>query len=241
MTFRQALPSRDNNERNGLSLPVFMNMPLVFPSGSFATIKIDQAPIGFHVSDHGFAYRELEQIGAERSFAKTADAIINAEQLERNRRAIFVTCAPEELDRAIMDVAAASWRVVDRIYSRLHEAEELELEEELKERLAHLFGDKNVSKNPTLTGVSSTTWPMTAVVKKGSHDTVFQAVSSNANSIFRTSAAFRDLILLEKPPVLVAVVRDKPSLGPKQTIITQAGGKVIQEDQPDNVFLRVAA
>jgi hypothetical protein len=45
---------------------VFVNLPLFFPSGAAATVKIEPVSGGYRVSDNGFAYRELESIGAER-------------------------------------------------------------------------------------------------------------------------------------------------------------------------------
>jgi hypothetical protein len=35
-------------------------MPLLYPDGSFVTLKLDQAHGGIRVSDNGFAFRELE-------------------------------------------------------------------------------------------------------------------------------------------------------------------------------------
>lgn len=224
-----------------LSDTVYVSLPLIFPGGTIVTVRIDPAPGGFRVSDSGFAYRELEEIGAERSFAKTADKIIEIQNVLRNKRAIYADVSAEQIERAICDVSTAAWRVVDQIYSRLSEEDVEELEEHLQERLEAIFGALNVRKEPKLIGVSSTQWPMTATVKQGPKITVFQVVGDHANSIYRTSAAFRDLTLLDHPPSLVAVVRDKAALGPKQSFLTQAGGKVIQEDQPDATFLKVAA
>ena len=50
----------------------FINLPIAYTSGTFVTVKIARVRDGVRVSDGGFAYRELESIGAERSFSKTA-------------------------------------------------------------------------------------------------------------------------------------------------------------------------
>ena len=65
-------------------------------------------PVGFRVSDAGFTYRELEAIGAERSFPRVAKAAAERESVAKNRRVIFVDVSAEDLTRAICDVAAAS-------------------------------------------------------------------------------------------------------------------------------------
>jgi hypothetical protein len=220
---------------------VFVSVPLIFPSGTVVTVRIDPAPGGFRVSDNGFAYREIEAIGAERSFAKTVDKIVKAEDITRNKRVIYVDVPNEQIERAIFDVSAASWRVVDRIYSFLNEEDVTEMIEHLQGRLETLFGAQNVENQPTLVGASTISWPVTATVKHEPKITVFHVVSNHSSSVFRASAAFRDLSLLDHPPSLIAVVRNKPELGPKQSLLTQARGKVIQEDQPDDVYRRVAA
>jgi hypothetical protein len=93
-----------------------------------------------------------------------------------------------------------AWKVVDRIYANLVEPDVSDLEERIQARLERLFGAPSVEKEPSLIGVSSTPWPMTAVVRAHGKITVFQAVGSHANSIYRTSAAFRDLALLDRAP-----------------------------------------
>jgi hypothetical protein len=58
--------------------------------------------------------------------------------------------------------------------------------------------------------------------------------------LFKTSAAFHDLGLPEKPPNLVSVVRSKLALGSKFNILAQAG-KVIEKEQADEVYWQAAA
>src|SRR5215469_16511632 len=87
----------------------FISLPLIYPSGAFVTVKVDQSKGGFLVSDNGFAYREVEALGAQRSFSKTAQTIAGYDQLSVGKRVIFVEGASEtELVRAVCDVAKAS-------------------------------------------------------------------------------------------------------------------------------------
>ena len=220
---------------------VYISLPLFFPSGTPVSVRVDRAPIGFRVSDNGFAYRELESVGAERSFWGMADAVIAEDGVERGKRSIFVEVFPEQLERAICDIGAIAWKVVDRIYENLAEPDVSDLEGRIQTRLEKLFGSQKVEMEPSLVGVSSTSWPMTAAVKSHGRLTVFQAVGAHANSIYRTSAAFRDLALLDRAPTLIAVVKSKAELGAKQSFLTQAGGRIIQADQSDETILRLAA
>ena len=81
---------------------------------------------------------------------------------------------------------------------------------------------------------------MTAVVTFMASTTAFQAVGNHANSVFRTDAAFDDLAALDVPPKLVAVVKDKKALGTRLALLDRAG-RVIDEEQPDDVYRRAAA
>ena len=54
----------------------FVRLPLVYPGGSLVTVKID--PLGanrYRVSDAGFGFREIEEIGAQRSYARVAGSV----------------------------------------------------------------------------------------------------------------------------------------------------------------------
>ncbi len=218
----------------------YVTLPLAYPSGTLVTVKIDPVPNGLRVSDNGVAYREVESIGAQRSFARRAPIIAEEASLETNRRAIFADIPPEQLTAAIIDVAAASKLIADQIYSRVSESEEAEISGHLHERLIAIFGASHFVADAKLKGSSTNEWEMSAVVHLPNREVVFQAVSGHANSVFRTSTAFHDLGALMKPPTLVAVVRNKQALGPKYSMLAQAG-RVIEDSQPDDVFLKAAA
>ena len=42
----------------------FISLPMVYPSGSFVTVRMTHISGGIRVSDSGFAYREAESFGA---------------------------------------------------------------------------------------------------------------------------------------------------------------------------------
>lgn len=218
----------------------YVNLPLIYPSGSFATVRVRRTTQGFRVDDGGFAYRELESIGAERSFGRTAPKIAAASDVEANRRALFADSSADELQRAICDVAIASWNVADKVFAKAAEQEENEIAEYLRERLSRIFGSGHLEPAQTITGPSTQEWEVSAIIRLKGTQTVFQAVSNHANSVYRTSAAFHDLAALPKPPHLVSVVKDKQALGPKLVLLSQAG-RVIETEQSDDVYLSAAA
>lgn len=218
----------------------FLNLPLLYPDGSFVTVKLDRSPSGIRVSDNGFAYRELEAIGASRSFAKTAAHVAEALAVQVGRRSVHVDVPSEQLVRAICDVSLASWQIADRVYARVADADEAEIEDHLRDRLPKVFGPALKATDQKIRGPSTTEWEVSAIVERAGKTTVFHAVANHANSVFKTSAAFHDLGLLEKPPNLVSVVRSKLALGSKFNILAQAG-RVIEEEQPDEVYWQAAA
>lgn len=219
---------------------VYVSLPLIFPGGSMATVRVTPAPDGFRIDDGGFAYRELEAVGAERSFPKTAAKIVEREDLELNRRAIFITVDEEGLSRAICDVAMASHAVAEQVFRKLAEHEEEEIEDYLHARLTAIFGEQSVQSTHSIKGFSTIDWDVSAVLNVNAHMAVFQAVGNHATSVYRTRAAFGDLAELPSPPRLVAVVKDKSTLGPKLTLLSQTG-RVIESGQGDDVYERAAA
>ncbi len=178
----------------------FVNFPMLYPDGSFVTVRIDQAPGGLRVSDHGFAYREADDVGFARSFKRTANKIAEGTSVSVGDRIIFAIATPDQLHRAICEVAEVSWKVAEFICLRAFDEDEEVLSDELNERLVRVFGEPNVSGETQILGASTTEWNVSSVVNAGGHRAVFQAVSPYANSIYKASTAFRDLAALDTPP-----------------------------------------
>ncbi len=218
----------------------YVNLPVFMPSGAPATVRIRVTATGFEIDDGGYAYRELEAVGAERSFPKEAEKAAKEEELETDRRRIFVNVPEGHLTRAICDVGLASRNVAANVFARLSDEDEAEIENYLQERLAAVFNGAKIAPDEKLKGASTKAWEMSVVVHLASGLVVFQAVSTHANSINRASTAFHDLAELPNPPTRVAVVKDKAALGVNINLLSQAG-RVIQSDQPDADYRQAAA
>lgn len=219
----------------------FVNLPLIFPDGSQVTVKLDPMADGVRVSDNGFAYRILENIGAHRSFPRAARTVAETEELSVTTRTIQVDVPVHAVARAICDVGVASWNVVDRVFSRIGDQESEEIEDHLRARLAAIFAERFIPDAHHLRGFSTTDWEVSAVIKDGPSLVVFQAVANHPNSLNRTTASFLDFASLDNAPRLVAVVKDMAAIGPKLALLGQTGGKVIEEAQSDEAYLRAAA
>lgn len=240
------LAAVENSTRDLLRLrqwgdTVFVNMPLVMPSGSFATVRVTPHRNGFYVDDGGFAYREAECVGYERSFHRTAGKIAETAEIDATARTIGVSADESNLGRAICDVATASWRIADRIFERITDEDEEELADLLRARVKRIFGASHVSDDEEIVGSSANSWKVSAIVKANGHPAIFQVVGQKITSIYRASTLFRDLADIPSQPKRVAVVKDKKSLGSGIALISQSGGYVLQSDQSDEAYLRVAA
>ena len=221
----------------------FVRVPLIYPSGSGVAVRVDQLDGGtFRVSDNGIAFQELKAIGAARSFPKTAAAVTNDIGVQQNSRSVFVDAPAGQLYRAIADVAMASWQVVDRVYARMRDEDEVEIVEHLTERLIGIFGHPAVqTEGAAIVGASTIKWPVTATVVLGGKMTAFQAVGSHPKSVWRANAAFDDLAALQSPPRLVGVVRSKRDLGPRLTLLSRSGARIIEDGQSDADYRTAAA
>ena len=142
----------------------FVNLPIFMPNGAPATVRIRMVADGFEVDDAGYAYRELEAVGADRSFPRVAAKVAKAEELDTDRRRIFVTVPNAELTRAICDVGLASRNVVAEVFSRLVDEDVAEVESYLQERLVAVFGKTKVITDEDITGASAKSWGVSAIV-----------------------------------------------------------------------------
>ena len=216
----------------------FVNMPLVYPSGAFVTVRLTHVPGGVRVSDSGFAYREIESFGAGRSFSKTAQTVADDYEISLGKRTVFEDVPEHEVERAILDVSAASHAIASRIVSRANAEAEATISDELHERLDRLFPQTTYDEK--IVGSSSTEWEVSAISRLDGQSAIFQIVTNYPVSVFRTSTAFHDIAALDHPPRLVAVVGSKKEMGKNYSILAQAG-RVIEISQPDQVFERAVA
>lgn len=218
----------------------FVSLPLIGPDGSSVTVRVVADMFGFRVDDAGATHRDLKRLGLHRSFHKTATAVIGEDDVSIEDEAIVSYAKAADLALAIGDVGCVAWETTRRIYARLDDAGEEEMAESLRLRLAAIFGS-SLDDKQQINGLSTTLWKVSAILEVDGHLAVFQAVTDNANSVYRASAAFHDLASLPKPPSLVAVVKNKAALGPKLAILSQTDARIIEEGQSDDHYKRAAA
>lgn len=218
----------------------FVSLPIFYPSGTAVTVKIEKARDGFRVSDSGLAYREIEQVGAERYFVSNAKVFAEEIDAEADKRSLVLMASPAELAGAMADIASASARMAHKIMAKVGNRGEAEISDHLYERLKVVFGAPRVERAIKIVGPSTKEWEADAIVHLDGRQAVFQAVPNHHASIYSTSAMFHDLALKEHPPVTISVVRNKSELGAFLGILSQAG-HVIEEGQADQTYERAAA
>ncbi len=219
---------------------IFLNLPMLYPDGSFVTVKIEMMEDSIKVSDAGFAYREVEDLDASKSFRRTAEKIADEAGVVVGDRSIFTETNAVQLERAIYDVASTSWRVARVISERVFEEDDFELSDALSARLKFVFGAEKVAEGERVLGHSTTEWPVSALVTIDGRKAVFQVVSEHPNSVYRTSTAFHDIAEAGRDLRLVAFVRSKAALGAKKLALLSPG-RVLEEGQADDFFRRAAA
>lgn len=222
-------------------LSSYINLPLVYPSGSNVTVKIDLVEHGVRVSDSGFCFREIERLGGERSFKRTARPFAHESQVEVGSRTIFVDVPVEQAASAVADVGLVSWRTAEKICTRLLSDNEDEVADILRQRLDAVFGPDRVKSGKEIAGSSSWKWKVSAVVETDGDTAVFQAISPSGQSINKASTAFFDFAGLDRPPKLVGVVADKRAFGPRLGIISRIGAKILEAGDSDESYRKKVA
>ncbi len=95
------------------------------------------------------------------------------------------------LERAVQDVAEASWRVADRISQKMLSDDDEVLSEALAGRLAKIFGQDSIEPDASgIIGASTNHWSLSAIVRIQSKISAFQAVSNHPASIYKAIDGF---------------------------------------------------
>lgn len=218
----------------------YVNLPLFYPSGGAVTIVIGRAEGGFRVSDGGFAYRELEMIGAEHMFGRNAESFATAIEAKHDKRQLYMIANVDQLVGAIAEIGSASARLAHKVADKVTARNEAEIAAALYDRLVKVFGPARVEPEAKLVGASTKEWDLSALVRLDDRMIAFEAVANHHSSVYSATTMFHDLALLERQPVRVAVVRDKKAMGAYLGMLSQAA-HVIQDNQPDQTFEQVAA
>lgn len=219
---------------------VFVTFPLFYPSGASVTLAISVNKELFKVTDLGLAYHEIDLVGGDKLFSRHAKHVSEKTGVLIAGDLVYSICSIDELSSTISDVAAASHEIARGVIERIKKGQENEIYTNLNRRLRTLFGANKVETEKSLLGFSTNEWHVSALVHLDGREAVFDVVSNHHASVFTCSTKFNDLKLLDTPPKMVAVVRDKAAMGAYYNILAQAGN-VIQDNAADEAIRRAAA
>lgn len=218
----------------------FISLPVLYPSGSMAVIRIDPHRDGrYLVSDMGLGFEEADLMGAGRLFAHAAPTVAVRAGVHFDRQSFSLGVRRDQLVGAVSVVAACSQEAVQLAAFRLDEKKKADAADRLCERLYRLFTPANVERGASIVGASNTAWTVTALVHADGHRAVYEPVSEHPNSVASVLTKFVDLNQLDHPPARIAVVRNKEMLGTRLALIATAGN-VVEEGVSDQILGRLA-
>jgi hypothetical protein len=219
---------------------VLIKTPLLYPSNSTVMVRIDSLDGRFFVSDMAQALQEAEMMGAPRTFRHHAPIIAQNAGIGFDHQAFFVAEAKEDqLVGAVMAVANCSSEAATIVAHKLAEKKNDDYIDRLYDRLSNVFGAAAVAKEVEIRGASATAWPIAAQVDVRGHVSLFDYVSAHPNSIASAVTKFGDIAQLPLAPERIAVVKDKPALGTRLTVLARTAN-VIEFGVSDATIRRLA-
>ncbi len=219
----------------------FIRTPVLFPSGATVVVVIEDEGGGrYRLSDFGQGRDEAELLGIAGAYRHQAQEVARLSGVTLEGNALVLPgVLTTQLVAATMTVANAAARALERAALRAAPRPREDTIDRLVNRLVTLFPKAQVKRGEELRGASTHAWQVDAVVTTDHHRAVFDVVTANPASVVWASAKFHDFARLEEPPMRVAVVHRKTSLGDLLAVLSQAA-RVVEEDAPDKTLARAA-
>jgi hypothetical protein len=220
----------------------FIRTAVLFPSGSTVVVVIhDEGGGKFRISDLGQGLEEADMLGISPAFRSQATEVAARTGIVFDGHAFLLTGAvADQLVGAVMAVANASSRALERAMVGSENRRSGAAVEKLVARLTHIFPRAVVAREVKFRGDSTHAWDFDATVTTKSGRAVFDIVTPHPTSIAFAATKFQDLARLDDAPARFAIVRRKASFGDLLVVIAQAA-QVMEDDAPDSVFKRALA
>jgi hypothetical protein len=217
----------------------FVTTPLMYASGGYVVVRLEQNGDNFFVSDFGAGYEEALLMGGDAIYRRLAKGIAESAGVGFDNSAFFVlTAHREQLVGAIAAIANASQEAVSVTAIKVAERRQKDNTELLIDRLRSVFEPRFVARDVELVGASNTKWHLTSVVTVQERKLAFESVGQHPNSVIYAAAKFGDLARLQDAPGRVAVVSDKKALGTYLGVLSHSAN-VIEQKVSDQVYKRL--
>ena len=211
-----------------------IEMPLVMPSGSVATVTVwpeDSSGETFMVTDDGASLFEVVS-GAfnENLFARVAKELSARYGATFDGGAmLYLRVSSGRLRGAIIAMANLMKEVVGETIHRSINQKAREIDLELWDKLERTFAGYQVERRAHLSGESTATYEFSAVLKTEKGLVAFDTFNAQGNSINSVYVKMADIGRSEAPPKGIAVTRRMADIGPKLNLITSVA-QVVEID-----------
>ncbi|NKM69198.1 hypothetical protein [Rhizobium laguerreae] len=211
-----------------VSRGIVVTTPVLFPSGAHVTVLISFTGDRCLVTDDGAAYSEADMMGAGDIFRRAARSIAEDAGLRFNNFEIFEADARvDTLPGMIAIVADAAKRSMHVTAERLARKIDFDLKTSIVDRLIDVFGAKRVTVDASISGASTHSWTVDALVSTDSNQIAIEAVSPAPISVSSAYMKLDDIRRLESAPRTVAALKGKSSFGADQLLILGRTSKLI--------------
>ena len=222
-----------------ISGATYVTTPLMYSSGSYVVVRVEQAADEYFVSDFGAGHEEAQLINGEHIFRKVSAGVAEANGVGFDSYAFFVLkVSAAQLPGAIATIANSSQEAVNITAMKVSERKHKDDNSVLFDRLSDVFGRKSIARDAHIVGASNTEWHVSSLVTVESRQVAFEAVSKHPNSVVHAAAKFSDIARIKRAPGRVAVVPNKNALGTYLGVLSH-NASVIERRSDDSVFHRL--
>lgn len=210
-----------------------IEMPLVMPSGSVATVTVWPEGAGetFMVTDDGAALFEV----VSGAFSETLFARVAKDRCARygatfdGGAMFYLRVSPDRLRGAIIAMANLMKEVVDETVHRSITQKAKQIDFELWDKLERAFSGFKLERRAHLSGESTAIHKFSALLETEKGLIAFDTFSPQGSSINSVYVKMSDIGRSENPPKGIAVTKRMKDIGPKLNLITSVA-QVVEVD-----------
>jgi hypothetical protein len=201
----------------------FVNLPILYPSGSGVVVRISGGPNTYFVTDFGLGYTEADFMGATRIYLRQARGVSESAGVRFDDHAFFAVEVPRDrIAGAIVTIANCSSEAVALTAFKLAEKAKTDASDRLIERLESAFGRNEILHDKKVVGASNHEWEFTAAIQQDGHESLFEFATKHPNSIASVAMKMSDIAHLENAPRRIVMVHNKPELGTYLSVLNRS-------------------
>ena len=203
---------------------VFLDLPILYPNGTYAIVDIEKNSENVWVSDMGRGLREAELMAIDNFYHPAAREKARDFGVKYDNNCIFALQIPiKYLESAIISVSNASVQAAAEAFRTASEAKSREEQDRVFDRISSIFGPGRVHKSLKLDGACSPWTVYNLVEGDNGKGAIFEPMSNHAFSISSKYQKFNDLRETESSLSLNVVVNDSNNLDPRAQMLSQCG------------------